>query len=258
MEKWNFPNCVGAMDGKHIAIKCPAKSGSTFYNYKQFFSIVLFAVVDANYKFLYVDVGCNDRISDGGVFANSSIFRRLEEQSMNFPDDKPLPGRRSQLPHVIVGDEAFPLKKYLIKPYPQRQLDQSKRIFNYRLSRARRIVENVFGILSSRFRILKQAIQLEPDKAEVIVQACCALHNFLRTKTMSQQKYSPAGTFDREDRETGAVTPGQWRQEQQCQSLQPIGLQAGNRSTNDAREIHDELCDFFNTNGQVPWQWEMI
>ena len=135
---------------------------------------------------------------------------------MHFPDYKPLPGIRSPLPYVIVGDEAFPLKKYLMKPFPQRQLYESKMIFTYRLSRARRIVEFVFGILSSRFRVLKHAIPLEPDKAEVIVQACCAFHNFLRSKTMSQPKYSPPGVFYKENERTGAVTPGQWRQEHQC------------------------------------------
>ena len=80
-----------------------------------------------------------------------------------------LPGRENPLPYVIVGDEAFPLKTYLLKPYPSRQLDLSKRIFNYRLSRARRVVENVFGILASRFRVFKSTIDMEPEKAQKIV-----------------------------------------------------------------------------------------
>lgn len=188
-EKWNFPNCIAAMDGKHIAIKCPIKSGSMYYNYKQFFSIVLFALVDADYRFIYVDVGCNGRISDGGVFANSSIFKALEDKSLDIPFGKPLPRREDPLPYFIVGDEAFPLKTYLMKPYPSRQLDLSKRIFNYRLSRARRVVENIFGILASRLRVFKSTIDMEPERAQKIVLACCALHNYLRTKTIQSKVY---------------------------------------------------------------------
>ena len=148
-----------------------------YYNYKQYFSIVLFALVDADYRFIYVDVGCNGRISDGGVFANSYICKAIEEKSLNLPNWKllPLPGRENPLPYVIVGDEAFPPKTYLLRPYPSRQSDLSRRIFNYRLWRARRVVENVFGILASRFTVFKSTIDMDPEKAQKIVLAFCAL-----------------------------------------------------------------------------------
>lgn len=135
------------MDGKHVGIKCPAKSGSNFFNYKNFFSIVLFAIVDADYKFIYIDVGKNGRISDGGIFANTPIYNKLENGSLQLPDDESLRDRVKNIPFLLVGDEAFPLKSYLMKPYPNRNLDLTQRIFNYRLSRVRRIVENVFGIV---------------------------------------------------------------------------------------------------------------
>lgn len=77
-------------------------------------------------------------------FSNSTLFQTLESNTFHIPSGKPLPQRNTHVPIVIVGDEAFPLKSYLMKPYPSRNLDQNKRTFNYRLSRARRIVENVF------------------------------------------------------------------------------------------------------------------
>ncbi|KAB0805420.1 hypothetical protein PPYR_02390 [Photinus pyralis] len=126
--KWNFDHCMGAIDGKHIQIKAPPKSGSSYFNYKKTFSIVLLAVVDADYRFLMIDVGSKGRFSDGGIFSSSFIGRRLR-QGINLPEDEPLYASGSAMPYVVVGDEAFPLLKHLMRPYPGRNLAIEEGIF---------------------------------------------------------------------------------------------------------------------------------
>ena len=148
--KWNSPHTIGAIDGKHIAIRCPNKGGSRFYNYKGFHSVVLMAVVDANYRFIYVDVGQEGRVSDGGVFRNTPLRRGLERNCLSIPPPEPITEDGSPLPYFLVGDEAFPLKTWLMKPYPRRGLSHDERIYNYRLCRARRLVEKAFGIMVNR------------------------------------------------------------------------------------------------------------
>ena len=87
-EKRNFPNCLGALDGKHIQIKRPVNSGYYYFNYKGTFSIVLLALVDADYKFIFIDIGWNGRISDGGIDRNATLFSALENNSLNIPKER--------------------------------------------------------------------------------------------------------------------------------------------------------------------------
>ncbi|XP_034039667.1 putative nuclease HARBI1 [Thalassophryne amazonica] len=177
--RWNFPHCVGAIDGKHVAIKKPGKSGSVFYNCKGFFSIVLLAIVDAHYKFMYVDIGKTGSGSDADVFNKSPIKAAIEAGKLNLPEADPLPHDDQPLEYFLVGDDAFALRTWLMKPLPLRNMTHKQRVYNYRLSRARRVVENAFGLLAARFRCLLITLPLTPDKVIKITHACCVLHHFL-------------------------------------------------------------------------------
>lgn len=177
---WNFPNCIGCIDGKHIRIKCPKKTGSMFYNYKNYFSVHLQGVCDAKYKFITVDIGAYGKQSDSGVFTESNIYNYLETNSFNVPPNRPLPNTNIPMPFVLLGDQGYPLKEYLMRPYPcTTNLDPEKEIFNYRLSRARRMIECTFGILVSKWRCLKTELQVNEDHVDTIVKCICLLHNII-------------------------------------------------------------------------------
>ena len=146
--RWNFHHCVGALDGKHIPIKKPRKSGSIYYNYKGFYSVVLMAAVDSEYCFMWCSVGYAGSSSDAGIYKRSRLKRGLDHRTLGLPDPEPIRGDDRDIPYFFVGDDAFPLQPFLMKPFPMRFLTPAQRIFNYRLSRARRISENGFGILA--------------------------------------------------------------------------------------------------------------
>ncbi|CAK1592436.1 unnamed protein product [Parnassius mnemosyne] len=170
----NFPNCLGAVDGKHIRIINPHNSGSNYFNYKKYFSIVLMAVADSNYCYISIDVGS---------FRSSNFGQKLYHDMLDLPEDKILPGTTGPaLPFVLVADEAFTLHKHLMRPYPNKTLDIEKRTFNYRLSRARRYVECTFSILTNKWRVLHTTILTDPDFATDIVKTTCVLHNFVRRR----------------------------------------------------------------------------
>lgn len=183
-QQWHFPNCLGSIDGKHVTVKCPSKSGSLYYCYKQKFSIVLLAIVDPYYKFIAIDVGSYGKDSDSRIFENSTFYQRLVNNQLNLPQPKPFPGCTNPMPHVFIGDEGFALKPYLMRPFPREQAerDREKAVFNKRLSTARRVVENAFGILAHKWRVFFRPFEIDINSTVTVVKAACCLHNYLRIK----------------------------------------------------------------------------
>lgn len=115
--KWQFPHCLGAVDGKHIRIVPPRESGSYYFNYKKTHSIVLMAIANANYEFIYCDVGTNGRVSDGGVINNTIFYEKLINGELHIPTQNDEDSSGNDLPYVFVGDDAFSMRPDLIKPF---------------------------------------------------------------------------------------------------------------------------------------------
>lgn len=243
--KKKFPHCVGAIDGKHIVLENPIAAGSQYYNYKSAFSIVLLALVDHDYNFVYVDIGAPGRISDGGVFRNSSLWRQLISNDLNLPPACPLPGRALNVPYVFVGDGAFALSSNVMKPYAgHHQSGSVKQLFNYRLSSSRVVVENAFGVLSAVFRVFKKPMAMQPEKATLVTMACVLLHNFLRRRESSRNLYTPPGTFD--DLVNGEIVrEGSWRRNvSENSAFRPLANIPRRPATN-ALQIRDEFAQYF-------------
>ena len=155
--------------------------GSYYYNYKGTNSIVLMVPAGPNYEVLWCNIGMNGRVSDGGVWNHSSFGEALDNnvEKLNFPKPESLPYREMDCPYVIIADDAFALKPNLMKPFAHTNMDIDQRICNYRFSQARRVVENVFGILANRWRVFRSPISLKPEKVQIVAMAAVVLHNWL-------------------------------------------------------------------------------
>lgn len=215
------------------------------------------AIVDANYQFLLCDFGTNGRISDGGVLQNIEFYKKLQNNNLKISPAESAEHSSRILPYVFVASRAssaFPLRCDMIKPFRQIDLNSHERkIYNYRVSRARRIVENTFGILASRFRIFHTQINLEPHRIESVVMACCVLHNFLMSS--SRNFYAPSECYDQEDRENGTITPGLNTMQSNMNHL--CRRNCGN-ITNAAKMVRQDFINYFNNEGSIPWQNDFV
>ena len=223
-----------------MAVKKPKNTGALFHNYKGFFSIVMLALVDGQYKFRWVDAGTAGPCSDAQIFNASQLKRRIEDGRIGFPDPAPITQGGQDVPYFILADDAFAVKTWLMKPYGRRMLTREERIANYRISRGRRVVENAFGILVSRFRVMRTTIKLPPETVREVVFTCVVLHNILRSEYQGQH-----GGQEPDDDDV----PGD------CRLIG--GAAGGGPDRNPARQAkrqRDYLKDYFNNKGAVAWQ----
>lgn len=192
-----------------------------------------------------VDIGGEGRQSDGGIFRDSSIGSRFEKSAFHLPDPQPIELDGAALPYVLVADEAFPLTNYMMRPYPRSgKLNLQKKVFNYRLSRARRVVENAFGILAARWRIYRRPIIANVDNVKTIVQATVVLHNFI---IQSQENLQLQDTYTRITPQDVGTISGGLSSMPHCQ----------HKINNGGIDIRNKYTAFFcSRNGALPFQWE--
>jgi hypothetical protein len=117
MQRWKFPHTCGALDGKHLDFCCPPDTGLQCLNYKGFYSILIFALVDAEYKLVWADLSGKGAATDAQVYNDSELKQCIDDGTISFPDPEPLPNDNEDVPYFLVGDDAFALRSSMIKPY---------------------------------------------------------------------------------------------------------------------------------------------
>ncbi len=240
---WNYPNYLGSVDGKHCNIIAPSKSGSVWFCYKKHFPMVLMAVADAFSRFTWVNVGVKGSAPDSLVFQCMTFGQQVLHNTLDVPPPRPIhPYIQYSFPYVFVADEAFPGRENLLKPYPgsrTEDLSKKRRVFNYRLSRARRTVEGAFGLLAAQFRFLKRVVEVQPENYRKMIMAAVVLHNYImqdvRDIALEERKLDEVFTKERDQGQVAVLQPLRWQ---------------GLRASQKAKDVRSHFAHFFNTVGQ--------
>ena len=172
-ELWQFPFGWAAVDGCHIPVKCPpggSEARKEYHNFKIFYSIVLMALVDAKYRFIWGSCGFPGNSHDSIILQSTTLWSDIK-------DGKLLPNscQREQnafFPPLILGDSAFPFDSFLMKPYTNAILAKQQRYFNYRLSRARMVIEGAYGQLKGTWRFLLRKSESNLHGTKIATLAC--------------------------------------------------------------------------------------
>ncbi|XP_028297768.1 protein ANTAGONIST OF LIKE HETEROCHROMATIN PROTEIN 1-like [Gouania willdenowi] len=200
-DKWKFPQVVGAIDATHISIRAPADDADEYHNRKGFYSILLQAVVDHDLKFWNINIGWPGKVHDARAFANSSLYQRAQSGTLLPNWTETFEG--VDVPLLILGDAAYPLLPWLLKPYPEgRGATQAQTAFNHRLNEARMTVQKAFGRLKSRWKCLLKRCDAHITFVSYIVSACCVLHNYCESRNETWEEENPDTEHQDDDRIT--------------------------------------------------------
>ncbi|XP_068227676.1 putative nuclease HARBI1 [Palaemon carinicauda] len=217
-------------------MKKQPNAGSYYYNYKGFHSIILMAVADATYKFLYVDVGAEGGALDGGTWSNYSMHDAVEENKSGMLQPEPFLNDDQPVPYHFLGDDAFALRTWMMKLSFHWSQVLRERIYSYRLSCAQCVVENAFGILCQRFHCFLMTMHQHPDTINLITMCACVLHNLILIRY-------PHGIseLDSDDPDTHYLIPGSWRTDRHLQGVLPL---SGHYTQKDANDQRDYLSHY--------------
>lgn len=164
-KKQGIEGIIGAIDGSHIRINRPAKNQEEYCNRKGFHSVLLQAIV--NHRKMFIDVVCGEpgSLHDSRMLKRSSIYHKGQESNLF--------GK-----YFLLGDSAYPSLKWLVPPFKDNgNLTENEKLFNYRHSCCRIIIEHAFGLLKQRFRRLKKFYNLDIELIKKCIMAACILHN---------------------------------------------------------------------------------
>ena len=154
--KWGVPQCFGAVDSCHVPICAPSGQHTDYYNRKGWYSMIIKEIVDANYQFLGVCIGWPGSVHDTGVFAHSNLCKKITHGHL--VPNKSITISGAHIPLYMIGDSAYPMQSWLMKSFAHNSdLTAHQRHYNYRICKARIVVENAFGLLKARWcRVLKR------------------------------------------------------------------------------------------------------
>ena len=198
-------------------------------------------------------MGSRGSDSDAQICNNSELKEFVEDGTLGLPPPDPLLHDYQDVPYYFLGDDAVALRETMMKPYNPRGLGNEERIFNYRLSRGRRVVENAFGILANRFQVLLTTMQPSPDTVKIIVKACVVLHNLMRIWYPGLQDQQ----LDRPENANGDFIPGAWRQDRNLEDTHTVV--GSNTANKKGKKLRNLLKHWVNSPvGAIPWQDMMI